>query len=118
MKKKHKVCFVFAIIFTVLALVCVTSCIGMTAWLYGGGGDGFEDDSGYGTLIVLAALGMAVMAVLIFLFFCSFGGVVTSVVNFNCPNEKIRLSSRIMLGFDGVCMIGCVVLFLYSIIIA
>lgn len=120
-KKKHKVCFVFAIIFTALTLVwavfCVCGQIEMAASEYNenGNDDGMEE---LGYLVGTMAVGLGLVFGWINVFFWGFGGVVTSAVNFNCPNEKIRLISWIMLGFDGVCMTGCVTLFLYSIIIA
>ena len=108
MKKKHKICYVLAIIFTVLVLLCAAMLAGWITSLYGSDGalasaDG-EDAHVYGVLLIMAIFGMFVLAVLVHLFFFSFGGVVTSAVNFNCPEKKRRIASRIMLGVNAVFM--------------
>lgn len=103
MKKKNKICFIFAIIFTVLtlflAVVCVIGQIGMSDL-----DEDHPDADPMGVVLFVAALAFGLIVLWVHVFFISFGGVVTSAVNFNCPDKKIRLVSRIMLGLDGVCM--------------
>ncbi len=121
MKKKHKVCFVFAVIFTVLTLffasLCVSSQLGAADFEHENDGVAYDGGGAVGNLFGVLVMGLAIMIAWIHLLFWSFGGVVTSAVNFNCPNARIRLLSRIMLCFDGVCFVGSISLFLYSIMI-
>lgn len=111
MKRKHKICFVFAVVFTLSSLLLAVTCVDGLIYVAEMRNTGGMEE---GIAILIASFGLTAMGVI--LFFTSFCGVVASAAAHNCPAQKIRRASRITLGVNGTLMAFSVVSFFCSLL--